>query len=161
MKTNEVPVKEIKIGARVKRGKDWEWGNQDSGKEGVIIQSNSPSEGWVRVRWDKGGENNYRIGYKSGEGEKRKYDLYYVQPLTHTFKKGDRVRKGPDWCWGDQDGNVNKGTVTEIRTGGNTGWAMVRWDNGDSHTYRIGYNNKIDIELMEVSSDELEFQFEN
>lgn len=69
-----------RLGARVVRGKDWDWGNQDKSSIGTITQINGELEGWVRVEWDSGADNSYRIG---AEG---KYDLalYDEGPLTIT-----------------------------------------------------------------------------
>ncbi|XP_022827451.1 probable E3 ubiquitin-protein ligase HERC2 [Spodoptera litura] len=60
----------MKIGTRVVRGKDWKWGDQDGvpGGEGRVI-GELGEDGWVRVAWDAGGTNSYRMG-KEG-----KYDL--------------------------------------------------------------------------------------
>ncbi|CAH0722311.1 unnamed protein product, partial [Brenthis ino] len=60
----------MKIGTRVVRGKDWKWGDQDGvpGGEGRVI-GEVGEDGWVRVAWDAGGTNSYRMG-KEG-----KYDL--------------------------------------------------------------------------------------
>jgi E3 ubiquitin-protein ligase HERC2 len=57
-------------GVRVVRGPDWKWGDQDGSPpgEGVII-SEIDRDGWVRVRWNNGATNSYRMG-KDG-----KYDL--------------------------------------------------------------------------------------
>lgn len=64
------------IGARVVRGKDLDWGNQDGNGVGTIIEKGD--EGWVRVKWDnKVCENCYRIGYNG------KYDLYYHEPINN------------------------------------------------------------------------------
>lgn len=60
----------MKIGTRVVRGKDWKWGDQDgvTGGEGRVV-GELGDDGWVRVAWDSGGTNSYRMG-KEG-----KYDL--------------------------------------------------------------------------------------
>ena len=43
-KSGRVPVKGVFVGARVVRGGDWRWGNQDgsAGKEGTVLEI----EGW-------------------------------------------------------------------------------------------------------------------
>lgn len=65
------------IGARVVRGRDWEWGPQDGGNGIGTIIENSYSD-WVRVKWDnKTYKNSYRIG------DDGKYDLYYYEPITN------------------------------------------------------------------------------
>ena len=60
--------KQIVAGARVVRGGDWKWQNQDDSKaEGTVI--GDMQNGWVEVYWDNGGFNLYRMG---AEG---KFDL--------------------------------------------------------------------------------------
>ncbi|XP_065082582.1 probable E3 ubiquitin-protein ligase HERC2 [Ochlerotatus camptorhynchus] len=62
-------AKLMKIGTRIARGADWKWGEQDGpGGEGRII-SEIGEDGWVRVEWDNGSTNSYRMG-KEGQ-----YDL--------------------------------------------------------------------------------------
>ncbi len=82
------------IGARVQRGIDWQahrgvaervarcadfggfvhrkWGDQDGGpgKLGTII---GEGDGWAKVKWDAGQENQYRIG------QDECYDLVYAE----------------------------------------------------------------------------------
>ena len=56
------------------------------------------------------------------------------------FKVGDRVVRGPDWEWGDQDGH-GPGTVVPRRgVGMESGsvWVSVDWDNGHRNGYRVG-----------------------
>jgi len=68
-------AKLLKIGTRVLRGVDWKWGNQDSNGEGRVI-GELGEDGWIRVQWDSGSTNSYRMG-KEG-----KYDLKLVdQPI--------------------------------------------------------------------------------
>ena len=62
------------IGARVVRGQDWKWGNQDGGSIGTVIGVNWGTNGWTRITWDhtmdtEGTTFNYRMG---ADG---KYDL--------------------------------------------------------------------------------------
>ncbi|XP_022099973.1 E3 ubiquitin-protein ligase MIB1-like [Acanthaster planci] len=65
------------IGARVVRGPDWKWGDQDggSGCVGTVVPAqakNSTSGVWVR--WDSGSAANYRAGGASGKYDLRIYD---------------------------------------------------------------------------------------
>ena len=64
-------------GARVVRGIDWKWCDQDtdgnSGRaEGTV--TSRLSNGWISVIWDHGGSNKYRMGAKG------KYDLRVITP---------------------------------------------------------------------------------
>lgn len=58
----------MKLGTRVARGTDWKWGDQDGQGEGRVI-SEIDKDGWIRVEWDNGNKNSYRMG-KEGQ-----YDL--------------------------------------------------------------------------------------
>lgn len=63
------------IGARVVRGRDWKWGEQDKNGTGTIIEGGY-TERWTGVKWDSGHTNCYRIG------DDNKYDLYYAEDQT-------------------------------------------------------------------------------
>ena len=66
--------KQMVLGARVQRGTDWKWGNQDMINEeaclaeGTVITDLDPN-GWIEVIWDNGVFNHYRMGHES------KFDL--------------------------------------------------------------------------------------
>ncbi|XP_038055580.1 E3 ubiquitin-protein ligase HERC2-like [Patiria miniata] len=66
----------MKIGTRVVRGQDWKWGDQDGPppSEGRVI-GELGEDGWIRVQWDTGSTNSYRMG-KEG-----RYDLKLAGPL--------------------------------------------------------------------------------
>ena len=51
-------VDKMRVGARVCRGPDWKWGDQDGHGTGTVVQYTSA--GWIRVKWDNGNQNNYR-----------------------------------------------------------------------------------------------------
>lgn len=60
-------LKYITTGARVVRGVDWRWDDQDGLCEGTV--TGEIHNGWIDVKWDHGVRNSYRMG---AEG---KYDL--------------------------------------------------------------------------------------
>ncbi|CAL1297267.1 unnamed protein product [Larinioides sclopetarius] len=66
----------MKIGTRVVKGADWKWGDQDGPPpgEGTVI-GELGEDGWIRVQWETGSTNSYRMG-KEG-----KYDLKLADPL--------------------------------------------------------------------------------
>ncbi|KAK7864133.1 hypothetical protein R5R35_007650 [Gryllus longicercus] len=74
----------MKIGTRVVRGVDWKWGDQDGPPpgEGRVI-GELGEDGWVRVQWDNGSTNSYRMG-KEG-----KYDLKLAEPPTPADSDSD------------------------------------------------------------------------
>ncbi|XP_053987984.1 E3 ubiquitin-protein ligase HERC2 isoform X2 [Hylaeus volcanicus] len=67
----------MKIGTRVVRGVDWKWGDQDGPPpgEGRVI-GELGDDGWIRVQWDNGSTNSYRMGKED------KYDLKLAEPPT-------------------------------------------------------------------------------
>jgi E3 ubiquitin-protein ligase HECTD1 len=60
-------LKHFSPGARVVRGVDWRWDDQDGATEGTV--TGDIHNGWIDVKWDHGLRNSYRMG---AEG---KYDL--------------------------------------------------------------------------------------
>ncbi|XP_074662874.1 E3 ubiquitin-protein ligase HECTD1-like [Tubulanus polymorphus] len=62
-------LKQMVPGARVVRGMDWKWRDQDGIPPGEGTVTGELHNGWIDVTWDSGGSNSYRIG---AEG---KYDL--------------------------------------------------------------------------------------
>ncbi|OCT92505.1 hypothetical protein XELAEV_18015562mg [Xenopus laevis] len=71
----------MKIGTRVMKGVDWKWGDQDGPPPGLgRVIGELGEDGWIRVQWDTGSTNSYRMG-KEG-----KYDLKLTEPppATHT-----------------------------------------------------------------------------
>jgi hypothetical protein len=58
------PIVPNVAGIRVRRGRDWQWGQQDQGGVGTI-QAASAS-GWVTVKWDHGATNTYRNSAAAG-----------------------------------------------------------------------------------------------
>ncbi|KAG1662456.1 E3 ubiquitin-protein ligase HERC2 [Nymphon striatum] len=60
----------MRIGTRVVRGADWKWADQDGSPpgEGTVV-GELGDDGWIRVQWDNGSTNSYRMG-KEG-----KFDL--------------------------------------------------------------------------------------
>ncbi|XP_028390869.1 uncharacterized protein LOC114515772 [Dendronephthya gigantea] len=58
---------------------------------------------------------------------------------------GTRIRRGPQWKWGDQDGN---GVGTIVKHSDTKGWVDVRWDNGRKNSYRFGKDNAMDVKVV-------------
>lgn len=79
----KVPVKHHDVDAKVVRGEDWCYENQDTRAIYGFILEQEPGElGWVSVDWvnEEGkylGNNHYRIGAADC------YDLYYYEDPNH------------------------------------------------------------------------------
>ncbi len=63
------------VGARVMRGLDWKWENQDGENGGLGTIEGDMVEGWLDVRWDHGESNRYRMGAQES------YDLKLAEDL--------------------------------------------------------------------------------
>ncbi|XP_077975128.1 E3 ubiquitin-protein ligase HERC2-like isoform X2 [Styela clava] len=70
-------VKAMHYCTKVVRGRDWKWQNQDGTppKPGEVV--GLPDDGWVRVRWQSGITNSYRMGKDD------KYDVKLLFPEHH------------------------------------------------------------------------------
>lgn len=102
------PDQPLPIGTLVRRGPDWQWGDQDDfkGKQvhGIVSQP-SVGAGWVYVRWfGQEKVNAYRYGAAPAFGrDGEKFDLRVVEHLKHhrdgvdlfAFMVGD----GHGWMW--------------------------------------------------------------
>ncbi|XP_076103028.1 uncharacterized protein LOC143072110 [Mytilus galloprovincialis] len=76
----------IAEGVYVKKGKDWEWDEQDGGDGSVGCVYHVEDEGIVHVRWENGIRGNYRYG---GFG---KIDLETITPRDYERIKEKRKR---------------------------------------------------------------------
>lgn len=73
-----------------------------------------------------------------------------TDPSRKEIQVGDRVVRGPDWKWDNQDGGKGgKGTVVEIKR---RGWVIITWDKKRSvkHDYRWGDQESYSYDLEVV-----------
>lgn len=68
--------------------------------------------------------------------------------LARQMKIGTRVSRGPDWKWGEQDGNGEGKIISEV---GDDGWVRVEWDTGATNSYRMGKEGQYDLQLADSS----------
>jgi hypothetical protein len=88
---NVVGDRTFQRGARVCRGPDWKWGDQDGRLTehrgfGTLVRLEPGDNAWATVRWDTGRENSYRCG-------RGFYDIAYAPdaPPPPEPKAGDLV----------------------------------------------------------------------
>ncbi|XP_074030517.1 ubiquitin fusion-degradation 4-like isoform X4 [Leptinotarsa decemlineata] len=55
-------LKHMTVGARVVRGVDWKWRDQDGNPPGEGTVTGELHSGWIDITWDHGGSNSYRMG---------------------------------------------------------------------------------------------------
>ncbi|XP_044749275.1 E3 ubiquitin-protein ligase Ufd4 isoform X2 [Coccinella septempunctata] len=88
-------LKHIVVGARVVRGIDWKWRDQDGNPPGEGTVTGEIHSGWIDVTWDHGGSNSYRMG---AEG---KYDLklapgYEVEACSSKAPSSTKAKDAKD-----------------------------------------------------------------
>ncbi|XP_012253550.2 E3 ubiquitin-protein ligase Ufd4 isoform X10 [Athalia rosae] len=86
-------LRHLVAGARVARGLDWKWREQDGVPPGEGTVTGELHNGWIDVTWDHGGSNSYRMGAEA------KYDLRLVstggQHIAPNSNSGSNPR-GPN-----------------------------------------------------------------
>ncbi|XP_053389707.1 uncharacterized protein LOC128552690, partial [Mercenaria mercenaria] len=123
------------IGKRVRRGRNWMWGDQDSNGVGTII-GHSPDKTnqlWVLVEWDAEGKQN---AYRWGHGSSKKSDLMIVDEERllepgELLAVGIRVRKGDTDDDTTETGVVIKFTEEDEKV-------LVRWKDKSRGEYYFG-----------------------
>ncbi|XP_046739533.1 E3 ubiquitin-protein ligase HECTD1 isoform X4 [Diprion similis] len=80
-------LRHLVAGARVARGLDWKWREQDGVPPGEGTVTGELHNGWIDVTWDHGGSNSYRMG---AEG---KYDLRLVSTGVES-ENGMKTKNG-------------------------------------------------------------------
>ena len=133
---------------------------QDGGGPGITTRA--AESGWIRVKWDAGRENRYRIGANgrydlvvasSGESPRASSSSSSVadsEPqVLRSPRIGVRVSRGPDWSWDDQDGG-GFGTTTQGAEHAE-GWVSVEWDAGGRNNYRVGADGEYDLVIVDDS----------
>uniref|UniRef100_K1PIC0 Putative E3 ubiquitin-protein ligase HERC2 n=1 Tax=Magallana gigas TaxID=29159 RepID=K1PIC0_MAGGI len=107
-------------GTRVRRGRHWNYENQDGYGVGTVI-GHCKRVGWLFVEWDNGRQFSYQFGY---DGDLEEYDIKVCNeprniPENQEIAIGCLVRKGPHWQWGNQNGSEDSiGTVYRIKPRG-------------------------------------------
>ena len=110
-------LKTKEVGVRVRRGPDWEWGDQDG--NGLGTTQSDESTGWIRVKWDHGKTNSYRIG-KDGA-----YDLVVAGRIRCTKHHHDLIAKSlPNRC--DVGGAGCQGVGTVYRCASGCDWDVCQ-----------------------------------
>lgn len=80
--SKRIQLKGIFVGAKVVRGPDWEWGQQDGGegKTGRVMEirgwDNESCRSVANISWTSGSTNVYRLGHKGN------VDLKYIAPTS-------------------------------------------------------------------------------
>lgn len=87
----KIQLKGIFVGAKVVRGPDWEWAQQDGGegKTGRVMEirgwDNESCRSVANVSWVTGSTNVYRLGHKGN------VDLKYIQPAAGGYYYRDHM----------------------------------------------------------------------
>lgn len=133
------------LGARVRRGRDWKWGNQDGHGPGTVVQQKTG--GILCVEWDNGRRYEYRHGAEDATDIKMVHEPRKTSSRVG-IKVGVRVARGPHWEWGNQDGGIgNIGAVYDVNSTEQFN-VRVRWPNGMLANYRYGSQGR-DLKVLD------------
>lgn len=120
--------------------------NPTSGKSKPVNYTISPVKGKDR-EWNiefviRAGSN---IELQLSVGRSKFHKTLQIGTGIHI---GTRVRRGPTWEWGEQDGN-GSGTVVPNLEDFDSKWIQVKWDNGYTNSYRWSANSDlVDIVIV-------------
>lgn len=138
----------LSIGTRVRRGPNWQTGNQDDVSSIAQIQvwgtvTNHSQGGLVNVLWDNSNSGSYRWGQQDA------FELEINPPLwSSLLSPGTFVRRGPNWVYGNQDHDPSGNPVLGIVVGADDqGYVSVLWENGTKQRYRWG-NGSYDLVVI-------------
>lgn len=146
------------IGRRVRRGRDWKWEMQDGGAGSLgTITSEPDADGWVKVSWDKGGGNSYRMNSThqdlvlvesapsssgvTGLKHRREFssDVAWGDYLRKHLKPKTRIRAIRHISGNGQD--VPIGALGTFYEAGHSPPAFVVWDNHfPNGCFEVGVN---------------------
>jgi hypothetical protein len=116
------------------------------------------SDGYCRVNFENGGSWNVPMNEVTilGSGSDSGLPSVGQRVSRNNISIGLRVKRGPDWSYGDQDGG-GAGKVLGWQAGGTSVgespgsdlWAKVRWDSGGSNNYEIGADGDYCLSVAE------------
>ena len=98
-KSKKLPIRGIFPGARVIRGVDWQWEDQDggNGRRGKVTEVQDWSAASPRsaayIIWDTGAKNLYRVGFE-GQADLKvgSLDRYICELRRHNSKRRGRTK---------------------------------------------------------------------
>ncbi|CAC5422046.1 unnamed protein product [Mytilus coruscus] len=138
----------LTLGDRVRRGPDWTYKDQDLGLPGTAVGYDR--DGWVIVEWDHGNILTYLHDEHMDRLQIRKVNEPRIL-VDELIAVGCRVVRGQDWKYGDRDGGKGtEGTVLGVKQEGKV---VVRWDRKNIGIYKIGYNGRFEVKLIDNFSN--------
>ncbi|XP_013421821.1 uncharacterized protein LOC106181853 [Lingula anatina] len=136
--------RDLPLGMRVRRGPDWEYGDQDNNGPGTV--TGYRKGGWIKVQWDHSDEDFvYRYGHE-GRRDLRAVDEPRILTKDELIKPGVKVRRGPHWHANNNDGGPGSiGTVYKVHP---SGIVYVCWPTKVISFHRYGYDGEYEIETV-------------
>uniref|UniRef100_A0A2P2I0N7 E3 ubiquitin-protein ligase n=2 Tax=Hirondellea gigas TaxID=1518452 RepID=A0A2P2I0N7_9CRUS len=113
-------LKKMVVGARVVRGIDWKWRDQDGSPpwEGTI--TGELHNGWIDVTWDHGASNSYRMGSEGGRYDLKLSPAYEASMLNNTVPPAAPVTAALLTGMADLSLTNTGGVGTSAATGGSS-----------------------------------------
>ncbi|XP_078314718.1 uncharacterized protein LOC111129303 [Crassostrea virginica] len=131
------------VGARVRRGPDWKYENQDQNGPGTIVAHTGFTS--VCVVWDCENTNRYQCSPETA------IELLVVDEprilKEELIAVGCLVVRGEHWRYDDEDGGVgNVGVVLDVLESGMT---LVRWPSTHKKLYKYGSEGFFEVKLCD------------
>ncbi|XP_060583333.1 uncharacterized protein LOC132739603 isoform X2 [Ruditapes philippinarum] len=118
-------------------------------RKGTVTGHSRKHRGKVFVKWDNGVNLLCNCGYHF-KFEVLTADDTDQHNIDDKIEVGCKVRRGPDWKYGNQDGGVDQiGTVIKIHKKASV---QVQWPNGNRNKYRYNQSGIFDL-LISDSKD--------
>ncbi|KAK3610179.1 hypothetical protein CHS0354_038816 [Potamilus streckersoni] len=143
-----------KLGSRVRRGPDWNRGNEDGNGVGTVV--GHPREYWVNVVWDFSKKiRQYSYGARGI------FDIVIVDdPRVLQFDEviavGCHVHRGKNWSDGNEDGGPgSRGVVLKVQEDGRV---LVRWENRRKMYCNFGNKGQFSVEICNPFDDSFSVQ---
>jgi len=88
-------------------------------------------------------------------------ELEPIEQMGEQIREGDRVVRGPDWHFGDEDGGHGCIGTVKVVSGKTVSVLWDRSEDGDAKQYRMGYGDAFDlqVERRPCASDALAWSF--
>ncbi|KAK7476930.1 hypothetical protein BaRGS_00031789 [Batillaria attramentaria] len=143
----------LPLGTRVIRGPDWEYGDQDFGGPGTVINHNERhSLHWVQ--WDGGDYNCYAFSKRRGYHIWKTDDHPRLKAENEPLEIGMTVKKGPKWNPAEAEEGQGVGMGVVIRKSESKGKIVVRWSNGVRQTCNWSPHGSQEVEYCDPREHE-------
>ncbi|XP_070197060.1 uncharacterized protein [Littorina saxatilis] len=140
----------LPLGTRVIRGPDWNYGDQDGGGPGTVINHHEKhSIHWVQ--WDNADYNCYPFSSRRGYHIFQTEEHPRLRNGNEQLEIGMTVKRGPDWKSSEALPEQGVGLGVIIRRTREKRMVMVRWSNGERQICQWSAHGPKEVEYCDPS----------